>query len=146
MSIEYQPAPKTHGDIWAALRLPSRGTKLHEVVHQGLPFELLDQIATLVQMPRADLSRAICGSSTTLARRTKTGRFNTAESDRLVTLIAVFDQACYLFENDAAAAKKWMITPLRGLGSRRPLDLRGTRAESSAVFDLVGQLEMGVLV
>lgn len=51
MSIEYQPAPKTHGDIWAALHLPSRGTKLHEVMHQGLPFELLDQIATLVQMP-----------------------------------------------------------------------------------------------
>jgi len=51
MSIEYQPAPKTHGDIWAALHLPSRGKKLHEGAHKGLPFELLDQIATLVQMP-----------------------------------------------------------------------------------------------
>lgn len=48
MSVEYQSAPKILGDIWTALRLPSLETKLNELVHQGLPLELLDQIASLL--------------------------------------------------------------------------------------------------
>jgi hypothetical protein len=38
------------------------------------------------------------------ARRAKTGRFSTVESDRLVGLIAVFGQALFLFEDNVAAA------------------------------------------
>jgi putative toxin-antitoxin system antitoxin component (TIGR02293 family) len=146
MSIEYQPSPYVPGCIWEAIGLPSRGARLHELVHQGIPFELLEQIATLVQMSRADLSHAICVSSTTLARRAKAGRFNTDESDRLVALIAVFEQACSLFENDSAAAANWMSSPVQGLGLKRPIDMLRTRVEANAVLDLIGKLERGVLV
>ena len=100
----------------------------------GVPVELLDQIATLVQMPCADISHTICVSPTTLARRAKAGRFNTDESDRLVALIAVFGQACSLFENDAAAAAKWMSSPVQGLGLERPIDMLRTRVEANAVL------------
>ena len=106
MSIEYQPAPKNHGDIWAARRLPARGTKLYELVHHGLSFELLDQLACLVQMSCADLSHAISVSPRALARRAKTGRFNTVESDRLVALIEIFEDALSLFEGDFTATRK----------------------------------------
>jgi len=119
---------------------------LYERIRQGLPFDLLDLVASQLQMPRADISKAICMSPTTLARRMKSGRLNTAEGDRLVALIAVFEQACSLFEYDDAAAVKWMRSPVQGLGSMRPLDMLGTRVETNAVFDLVGRLEMGVLV
>lgn len=146
MSTEYQPAPKAHGDIWAALRLPARGTKLYELVHHGLFFELLDQLACLVQISRADLSHAISVSLRALARRAKAGRFNTAESYRLVAFIAVFEQACSLFENDSAAAAKWMSSPVQGLGLKRPIDMLRTRVEANAVLDLVGRLERGVLL
>lgn len=81
-----------------------------------------------------------------MARRVKAGRFNTLESDRLVALVAVFEEAFYLFENDVAAATDWMSTPVRGLGSKRPLDMMTTRVETKAVFDLLGRLERGVLV
>lgn len=97
-------------------------------------------------MSRADLSHAICVSSTKLARRAKAGRFNTDESDRLVAFIAVFEQACCLFENDVAAAAKWVSSPVQGLGLKRPIDMLRTRVEANAVLDLIGRLERGVLV
>ncbi|MHA6140938.1 antitoxin Xre-like helix-turn-helix domain-containing protein [Pseudomonas mohnii] len=146
MRIENQLAPKTHGDFWAALRLPARETNLYELVHHGLSFELLDQLACLVQMSRADLSHAISVSPRALARRAKAGRFSTAESDRLVALIAVFEEALSLFEGDFTATRKWMDSPVRGLGLKKPLDMLGTRVEANAVLDLIGMLARGVLV
>ncbi|UVM36029.1 DUF2384 domain-containing protein [Pseudomonas sp. B21-017] len=146
MNFEYQPSPSVSGSIWEALGLPSRGTRLHDLIHVGLSFELLDEVAMRLQMQRADISNALCMSPAMLTRRAKTGRLNTAESDRLVALIAVYEASLSLFENDAVAAKKWMNSRGRGLGSRRPLDMLGTRVETNAVLDLIGRLERGVVV
>ncbi|MNE85009.1 hypothetical protein D3C80_1819620 [compost metagenome] len=129
-----------------AIGLPSRGTRLHDLVHEGLTFEYLERIANLLQVQPGVISKAICMSPTTVARRAKAGRFNTIESDRLVALVAVFEEALFLLENDEAAATEWMSYPVRGLGSKCPLDMLETRVETKAVFDLIGQLEKGVLV
>lgn len=141
---EYLPGPPTPGTIWLTLGLPSRGTTLHDLIHLGLPFEFLDQVASLLQVKREAISIAICISSTTLARRAKAGRFNVVESDRFFALIAVFEEALSLFEDDVAAAREWMRSPVRGLGSKRPLDMLRTRVETKAVLDLIGRLERGV--
>jgi putative toxin-antitoxin system antitoxin component (TIGR02293 family) len=76
----------------------------------------------------------------------KSGRLNTSESDRLVALIALYEEAISLFESDTVAAVKWMSSPVQGLGLKRPLDMLGTRVEANAVLDLIGRLERGVLV
>lgn len=146
MNFEYQSDQSVPGSIWEAIGMPSRGTRLYEFIHQGLPFELLDNTASLLQMQRADISKAICMSPTMLVRGAKTGRLNTAESDRLVALITVFEEARSLFENDMVAVAKWMSLPVQGLGLRRPLDMLGTRVETNAVLELIGRLERGVVV
>lgn len=128
------------------LGLPSRGTMLHNLIREGLPFEYLERIASLLQVQHGVVSKAICLSPSTMARRSKAGRFDTVESDRLVALVTLFDEALSLFENDKVAAADWMSSPVRGLGSRRPIDMLGTRVETKAVLDLLGQLERGVLV
>jgi putative toxin-antitoxin system antitoxin component (TIGR02293 family) len=143
---KYQPRPQIPQRVWMSLGLPSRGTKLHDLIREGLPFELLDRIASLLQVQQGAISKAICMSPTTMARRAKAGRFNTLESDRLVTMIAVFEKAISLFERDVAAAAGWMSTPVRGLGSKLPLDMMRVRVETKAIFDLIGRLERGVLV
>lgn len=143
---EYQPGAHIPESVWMTLGLPSRGTMLHDLVHEGLPFEYLERIANLLQAQRGVISEAICIAPSTLARRAKAGRFNILESDRLVALVAVFEGALCLFENDKAAATEWMSLPVRGLGSKRPLDMIGTGVETKAVLDLIGQLERGVLV
>nr|WP_237150797.1 MULTISPECIES: antitoxin Xre/MbcA/ParS toxin-binding domain-containing protein [unclassified Pseudomonas] len=61
-------------------------------------------------------------------------------------MIAVFEQALFLFEDDAATATEWMSSPVRGLGSKRPLEMLRTRVETNAVLDLIGRLQRGVLV
>ena len=143
---EYQPGPQIPQSIWMTLGLPSRGARLPDLVHEGLPFEYLERIASFLQVQRGVVSKAICMSPTTMARRAKAGRFDTVESDRLVALVVLFDEALSLFESDVTAATEWMSTPVRGLGSKRPLDMMGTRVETKAVFDLIGRLERGVLV
>lgn len=100
------------------LGLPSRGTMLHDLVREGLPFEYLARIASLLQMQRGDVSKAICVPPTTLARREKAGRFNTLESDRLVALVTLFDEALSLFENDMSAATEWMGISVKSLALR----------------------------
>lgn len=143
---EYQPRPQIPPSIWMTIGLPSRGIKLLDLVREGLPFEFLERIASVLQMQRGNISKAICVPPRTLARRAKTGWFNTVESDRLVALIAVFEEALSLFENDVAIATEWMSKPVRGLGSKRPLDMIRTTVETKAVFDLIGRLERGVIV
>jgi putative toxin-antitoxin system antitoxin component (TIGR02293 family) len=106
---------------------------------------VLDQVAGLLQIQRADISTAICISPTMLARRARAGRLNTAESDRLVALIAVFEEALSLFEGNFSATRIWMDWPVRGLGQKKPLGMLGTRVEAKAVLDLIGRLERGVL-
>lgn len=146
MNFEYRPDQSVPGSIWKDIGLPERGTRLYELIHQGLPFELLDQAASLLQMPRADISNALRMSPAMVARRAKAGRLNTAESDRFAAFIAVFEEALSLFEGDLTATRKWMDSPVHGLGERSPLDKLGTRVETNAVFDLMGRLERGVLV
>ncbi|MCX2901079.1 antitoxin Xre/MbcA/ParS toxin-binding domain-containing protein [Pseudomonas mandelii] len=143
---EYQPGPQIPQSIWMTLGLPSRGTMLHDLVREGLPFEYLARIASVLQVPRRVVSNAICMSPATMARRAKARRFNAVESDRLVALVAVFEEALFLFENDVAAAAHWLNTPVRGLGSKRPLDMMRTRVETEAVINLIGRLERAVLV
>jgi putative toxin-antitoxin system antitoxin component (TIGR02293 family) len=132
------------GNIWAVLGLPARGTKLHELVRDGLSFEFLSRIASLLQVQRGVIAMAICVSPAMLARRAKAGRFNTIESDLLVALIGVFQEALDLFEGDVSAAIGWMSAPVRGLG-KRPLEMLETRVETRAILDLIGRLENGVL-
>lgn len=117
------------GNIWADLGLPARGTKLHELVRDGLSFVFLDRISSFLQVEPQVISTAICISPSTLARRAKAGRFNTAESDRLVALVSVFQEALSLFEGDVRAASEWMRSPVRGLG-KCTLEMLETRVET----------------
>lgn len=143
---EYQPGRQISPSIWMILGLPSRGTQLHDLIREGLPFEFLDQIASLLQMHRGDISKTMGVPSSTLACRAKAGRFNTVESDRLVALIAVVEQALSLFENNVPAAAQWMSSPVRGLGPKRPLDMIRMRMATKAILNLIGRLERGVIV
>lgn len=143
---EHQPEPQIPQSIWVTLGLPSRGTKLHDLIREGLPFEFLDRIASLLQVRRGVILKAISVSPTKLSRRAKAGRLNTLESDRFFAVISVFDESLSLFKNDVIATMEWMSTPVRGLGSKSPLDMMRTRMETNVVIDPAGRLEKGVLV
>ena len=56
-----------------------------------------------------------------------------------------YQEVLALFENDQAAAGKWMTSAARGLGNHPPISLMGTTGGIEKVRRLVGQLEHGVV-
>ena len=52
------------------------------------------------------------------------------ESERLLRISAVFEDAVDLFEGDVAAAVNWLTTPRKALGDRTAAGLRPHRARS----------------
>ncbi|WP_346769714.1 antitoxin Xre-like helix-turn-helix domain-containing protein [Pseudomonas sp. TMW22090] len=109
------------------LSAPSRGTTLNDLLRRGLPYEYFNRIARTFQVEPKVISQAIGAPPASQARRATTGGFSTVESDRLVPLIAVFEQALFLLEDDVTAATEWMSAPPRWLGSHRPLEMLSTR-------------------
>lgn len=141
---EYQPGALRTAGFWACLGLPSRGSKLHECIRNGLPFSLLEQLTAKAGIEMSVLGESLGMYRSTLARREKAGRFTCAESDRLYSLTTVFDAAYELFEGDVLAVRNWMISPARGLDGKAPIKMLGTRVETQAVLDLIGRLEHGL--
>ncbi|POA28207.1 MULTISPECIES: antitoxin Xre/MbcA/ParS toxin-binding domain-containing protein [unclassified Pseudomonas] len=141
---EYQPVEAVEAGIWSTIGLPLRGAKLHELVHQGLPFVFYTRVAAILGMTENQLRQHLRISSSTLARRVSAGRLSKAESDQICALVGVLNAATELFEGDLSAARQWMKSPVRGLNSRAPIDMMATRVETQTVMDLIGRLEHGV--
>jgi putative toxin-antitoxin system antitoxin component (TIGR02293 family) len=81
----------------------------------------------------------------TLARRRSRGKFTPEESERLLRLGTVFEQAVELFEGDNAAALRWLTAPRKALEGKTPLAYARTELGAREVEDLIGRLEHGVV-
>lgn len=80
----------------------------------------------------------------TLSRRKASGRLSPDESERLLRISRIVDQAVALFEGDHDAAMQWLQTPQPALNREKPLDFARTEIGAREVEDLIGRLEYGV--
>lgn len=80
----------------------------------------------------------------TLARRKASGKLTPEESERLLRISAVFEDAVNLFEGDVSAAVNWLTTPRKALGDRPPLSYARTEPGAREVENLIGRLEHGI--
>ena len=80
----------------------------------------------------------------TLARRKASGRLTSDESEKLLRLSSVFEQAVDLFEGDKAAARQWLTAPKKVLENETPLAYSRTELGAREVENLIGRLEHGV--
>lgn len=132
--------------IWQQVGIPSRGDLLFEAINKGLPYEVYNKLADVIQIDKREIADAINLASATLARRAKTGKFTKEESDKFYRLTEVLSASTELFEGDQEAAKRWLKQPAKGLGNKIPIQMLGSSAETEAVLDLIGRLEHGVFV
>lgn len=116
-----------------------------EVVRQGEDVAALEALKTALVINDSELAHVVGVSERTLDRRRQLGRLEPRETDRIATLFSVLDDAVALFEGDEEKARRWMRTPVRGLGNQTPLALLDTEAGSRIVRDVIGRLEHGVL-
>lgn len=142
----FRPTCSLQSGILAEIGLPVRGQALLSAVRNGFDVCVFLQLASLLDSDANQLAGWLGLSSTTLNRRLKLGRFNCAESDKILRAAEVFSSAVRLFEGDRTSAFRWMKAPLKALGGVAPLDMLKTGVESGFTFTLIGQLERGIFV
>lgn len=125
------------------LKASSSGELIRQI-QRGFSFRALLDLQTRVGVPMAEIASIINLSPRTLARRKSSGRLSADESEKLLRLSAVFEQAVDLFEGDQAGALKWLTAPRKEFENETPLAYSRTELGAREVEDLLGRLEHGV--
>lgn len=141
----YHPSPTPHAGLWQVLGIPERGETLYQALREGFSVSVLEHLSTAIGVGKSALATYALIPSATFQRRLKSKRFTTEESDRLYRLAQILGSALALFEGNEAATRQWLCEPVRGLGGRRPIEMAATSAQTTAVLDLIGRLEHGVI-
>ncbi len=116
---------------------------LRQVQH-GFPFDTLLRLEVNSGLPVAALAAVIGIPERTLARRKAAGKFEPAESERLLRIAILFEQCVELFEGDVTAAVRWLTTGKKALNDEAPLSYARTELGAREVEDLIGRVEHGV--
>jgi putative toxin-antitoxin system antitoxin component (TIGR02293 family) len=139
------PVP-SRGERGASLGLSaSNSAELIQQVERGFSFKTLHTLESRSGLPGAALAGLVGIPERTLARRRSKGKFTPEESERLLRLGTVFEQAVELFEGDNAAALRWLTAPRKALEGKTPLAYARTELGAREVEDLIGRLEHGVV-
>lgn len=129
---------------------PSLGIDTHDLartvssVRKGFSYSKIAHFQKYSGLSVERISRITQIPQRTLSRRQDEGRLHADESDRLLRISRIFDQAVALFEGDVSAARHWLESPQRGLGGEVPLDFASTEIGAREVENLIGRLEYGV--
>ena len=132
-------------DRGASLGLNARNAaELIRQVEHGFSFKALHFLAANSGMSDPLIASIIGIPERTLARRKAAGKLASQESERLLRIAGIFEQALELFEGDVAAAVTWLTAPQKGLGHHSPLIYARTEVGAREVENLIGRLEHGV--
>jgi putative toxin-antitoxin system antitoxin component (TIGR02293 family) len=118
-------------------------SELIEVVQKGLPVRELEELQTSLALPMEKLGPLLGISKATFHRRKAAGKFDAAESDRIVRFARIMGKAVEVLESEENA-RRWLTSPQFGLGGVIPLDYAGTEVGAREVEDLLGRIEYGV--
>jgi len=110
----------------------------------GLPYHAVERLQAKSGLSLTDVARVTGIPLRTMSRRRDSGRLKPAESERLLRLTFLFEQAVDLFEGDANAVRSWLETPNAALHGDTPLRLAETEIGAREVENLIGRLEHGV--
>jgi putative toxin-antitoxin system antitoxin component (TIGR02293 family) len=113
-------------------------------IESGLPYKVLEGLASESGLSTAEIASVIGIPSRTLARRKTDGRFAPAESERIVRFSRVFDLATELFDGERRAALQWLSSDRKALGGKTALAYLATETGAREVEYLIGRLEHGV--
>lgn len=141
-AVKKASASKSMG--WCLGLTEHRPASIHDRLLLGLPFNSVETFVLRSGLKQQEILAAAQLPASTLSRRKIAAMLEPAESERLFRVAQVFERAAELFEGDAAAARRWLTEPVRGLGQRIPLELSRTQVGAQLVLDLIGRLERGV--
>lgn len=114
------------------------------MVKQGVPVSVARRLQKEVGLTQKDLARTLGVAHRTFVGRMKEKKFDEDESDRVLRLKRVFEQAVDTFEGDKRAAVGWLQSSNRALGGQVPLELLSTSTGARAVEQVLGRIEHGI--
>lgn len=128
----------------SSLDLGSHNPKeLIPLLKKGLSTDLFSKVADCLSVSERQLADTVDITVSTLTRRKRTGRFTTAESERLYRLIRIYNRALEVLHSEDSA-QKWLTTPIKALGWEKPFDYAGTETGAREVESVLGRIEHGV--
>lgn len=118
----------------------------HRAILKGARFEEIETLRRRLDLSTADMADLVLISQRTLSRRRKEGRLEPDESDRVLRVRRLLEQASELFDRDELKARRWFRTEFEDLGGESPLSLARTDAGAREVERFIGRLEHGVFM
>jgi putative toxin-antitoxin system antitoxin component (TIGR02293 family) len=122
----------------------ANSAELIRQLERGFSFKTLLALESRSGLTLPRLGTVIGIPERTLARRKASGKLTTDESERLLRIAGIFEDAVNLFEGDVPAAVTWLTTPRKALGDRPPLSYARTEPGAREVENLIGRLEHGI--
>lgn len=124
-------------------RLATGTAELHDLVRRGLPYQALEAVMKVLDLPQGEAADLLHIRPRTLARRKQEARLQATESDRLYRIARITAHAIDVFE-DEGAARHWLHSPSRVLGDVTPLSLLETDVGTARVEVELGRIEYGL--
>lgn len=118
--------------------------KVIKELQAGLPYRAYRQFLDNSGLDTEAVVRVVGIAVRTLARRRDQGRLNGSESERLLRLAIIYEDALELFEGDTVATRKWLQAPQKALSGFTPMTMAESELGAREVEDLIGRLEHGV--
>ncbi len=118
--------------------------ELRETVNAGLPYASMEVVMAKFGLDREEAASVLRLPQRTLARRKKSKRFHTDESDRLLRLARIGAQAAEVLGSEEKAAQ-WLRRPNHALANQAPLEVLDSDIGARQVEDILGRVEHGVM-
>jgi putative toxin-antitoxin system antitoxin component (TIGR02293 family) len=138
------PASQARGRGASLGLLDSDTASLVRQVKEGLPYAAMLRFQKNTGISLSTTASLIQIPPRTLLRRKAAGRLRPDESERLLRIAGVFENAAELFDGDTEKARRWLSIPARSLEGQTPLEFAQTEIGAREVENLIGRLEHGV--
>jgi putative toxin-antitoxin system antitoxin component (TIGR02293 family) len=117
---------------------------LVEEIRKGVPSKTFVETAKRMGLGQEELARKLGLKPRTIASRlaSREKKLNPNESERVLRIKQIFDQAVQVFGSEEQA-REWVMNTAYGLEGQRPIDLMDTEPGSSQVREYLGAIEQG---
>jgi putative toxin-antitoxin system antitoxin component (TIGR02293 family) len=117
--------------------------ELIEVISEGLPAELVRELAARMELTLDELAGLLRLTPRTLQRRLEEGVLALGESERLWELAHLFFRTVEVLESEPGAVQ-WFKSPVQALGWVTPLSYARTSIGLRELENILGRIEHGV--
>lgn len=117
---------------------------LFNLIKAGLSKTVLLLLADSIQVPIHEMAHMINVSERTIQRKSETDIFSEYVSESILQVAQVYAKGAEVFESQEKF-KRWLHSPNRALGDKKPSEMISTRYGTQMVLDLLVRIEYGVI-